>query len=303
MSKIDHYFDPEDMSCCVPGDRTLAEINEQAGEHDLYFPLVCDPERSIRDHITYTRFAPESFRFGSFADNILGMNICIKGQNIRVGGRVVKNVTGFDINRFLINSAHQCAEIKDLVLRLRPLAQERRILKLSGNHSNAQDFAKKVLLSSWSHVINSLDFCMDENSSGLYVSWLCDSTYQNIYEEALTAMIADTDLKSEQIESYPVISFDQIRVKCLPSQTMEIAAYLVKECQGKACGMLANGAILFEMDDPEKKGDTLLALHEELAADGGHLSCAALDYQLPAHEQAWYDKLMTGWSELEVADG
>ena len=66
-------------------------------------------------------FASASSRFGPYCDNIMGMNWKLRdGHVVRIGERVVKSTTGYDLLRFLLNSDGRFGEPVDFVLRLRP---------------------------------------------------------------------------------------------------------------------------------------------------------------------------------------
>ena len=94
------FFDAADLTACVSGDSTAAELNARGAEHQAATSLcgwtLSSPWASL---FSTARFTSRSFRFGSLGDNVLGLRWRLpNGQKVLdLGGRVVKNVAGFDL--------------------------------------------------------------------------------------------------------------------------------------------------------------------------------------------------------------
>jgi len=105
----------------VSGGTTLAEIQRITGEHDQWLPL--DPfgsdDGSIGATIATASAGPLATSFGSPRDLLLGLEFVNgRGEIVRAGGNVVKNVAGFDLSRLLTGSWGTLGVITEVALRL-----------------------------------------------------------------------------------------------------------------------------------------------------------------------------------------
>lgn len=72
--------------------------------------------------------AAQGPRFGSPRDVVLGLGVVLaSGERIRCGGRVVKNVTGYDLAKLFVGSYGSLGVIEWAWLRLRPVPEETRV--------------------------------------------------------------------------------------------------------------------------------------------------------------------------------
>jgi len=114
----------------VPGDLTLtaragtplADIAAATKAHDQWLPL--DPwggdEGTIGATVSTGTAGPHAHSMGSPRDVVLGLE-CVTGHGglVRAGGRVVKNVAGFDLTRLLTGSWGTLGLITEVTVRLR----------------------------------------------------------------------------------------------------------------------------------------------------------------------------------------
>jgi hypothetical protein len=99
------FFDSIDGVMCGPATITAADIEPIRISNGFRFPLFLDREQPLCDQVAASGFASSSSRFGPYCDNILGMNWKLPGGRIvRIGERVVKSTTGYDLLRFLLQS-------------------------------------------------------------------------------------------------------------------------------------------------------------------------------------------------------
>src|SRR5665213_743716 len=172
MKAFEDFFDAEDLSACVDASSTPGELNALAMPHSCYFPLWLDPAQSFTDLFLTARCAPRSFRYGLIGDNVLGLQWRLpSGVELRLGGRVVKNVAGFDLVRFLNASQGRFGAPLKLVLRLRPLAEASLNLQLRGPWANLKTLARLVRASAWAHVLDACDLHADGQGAGLHLSF------------------------------------------------------------------------------------------------------------------------------------
>jgi glycolate oxidase FAD binding subunit len=120
LSGIVDYV-PGDLTLTARAGTTLAEIHAATGAHNQW--LALDPfgsDDSTIGAVAATASAgPLATAFGTPRDLVLGVEF-VTGEGViaRGGGKVVKNVAGFDLTRLLIGSWGTLGVITELSLRL-----------------------------------------------------------------------------------------------------------------------------------------------------------------------------------------
>jgi FAD/FMN-containing dehydrogenase len=133
---------PGDLTLTVRAGTTLAEIERVTLEHDQWLPL--DPygssDGTIGATIATASAGPLASGFGLPRDLLLGLEFVNgSGEIIRAGGKVVKNVAGFDLSRLLTGSWGTLGVITEVTLRLyaRPRADRTFVISLRGEQAKA----------------------------------------------------------------------------------------------------------------------------------------------------------------------
>ena len=145
MSVFEPFFDAADLTACVTAESTPAQLNEQGAAHRAWFPLYLDPQQPFGELFLTSRVSSRSFRYGSLGDNVLGLRWQLpNGHVVDFGGRVVKNVVGFDFVRFLAATQGRLGKPQSLVLRLRPRAVAERVLRFTGPWPELKALARLV---------------------------------------------------------------------------------------------------------------------------------------------------------------
>ncbi len=119
-------FDAANLNITVQSGMTINAINDYIGSHGRGFRLPLDPPFSDRATIGGVFAAngsgPSRLRFGTVRDQVLGVRgIDAGGAEVKFGGKVVKNVSGYDMTKFLIGSAGSLCLITALTLRVYPM--------------------------------------------------------------------------------------------------------------------------------------------------------------------------------------
>lgn len=121
MNRILEY-EPADLTATVEAGCTLATFNERALAHRQFIPL--DPPGSKASTIgaiaSTASFGPLRCGYGTPRDWIIGMRIVHMGGVItKAGGKVVKNVAGYDLCKLYAGSYGTLGIIGELSLKLR----------------------------------------------------------------------------------------------------------------------------------------------------------------------------------------
>jgi len=116
-------YEPADLTAAVQGGCTLGALNGHlAGHHQV---LPWDPPggaaRTVGGIAATGRVGPLRLGFGQPRDWVIGIEAAtVEGKLIRAGGRVVKNVAGYDLTRLFVGSLGTLGVITQLNVRVRP---------------------------------------------------------------------------------------------------------------------------------------------------------------------------------------
>ncbi len=117
---------PEDLTLLAPAGVTVAEVNRQLAAHGQFLPL--DPPwpelATLGGTLAVGTGGPVQTRYGLPRDLVLGMTVLrADGELVKAGGRVVKNVTGYDLLRLWCGSLGTLGIITEVALRVLPLPE------------------------------------------------------------------------------------------------------------------------------------------------------------------------------------
>ncbi|MBP1934105.1 FAD-binding oxidoreductase [Ammoniphilus resinae] len=113
-----------DMTLTVRAGTTMQELSEYLGKHQQMLPL--DPmwpsHATIGGVIAANDSGAKRLRYGSARDLVIGTRLVYPdGKVLRTGGKVVKNVAGYDMNKLFIGSMGTLAVLTEITLKLRPV--------------------------------------------------------------------------------------------------------------------------------------------------------------------------------------
>jgi glycolate oxidase FAD binding subunit len=135
---VEHNW--EDMTFSVKAGTTIAALQSQLGKHRQRLALdPLWPERSTVGGVIATNDSGAlRLRYGSMRDLILGVTIVLANGTIaRSGGKVVKNVAGYDLPKLLVGSYGTLAVIAEATFRAHPQPHAVRTLSFEFADPNA----------------------------------------------------------------------------------------------------------------------------------------------------------------------
>jgi glycolate oxidase len=120
----DITVDPAAMVAVVGPGLLNAEVKAAAREHGLWYPP--DPSSfeicSIGGNMATNAGGLCCVKYGVTTDYVLGLEVVLAdGSVVRLGGRTIKDVAGYDLKRLFIGSEGTLGVITSATLRLRPL--------------------------------------------------------------------------------------------------------------------------------------------------------------------------------------
>jgi glycolate oxidase FAD binding subunit len=148
MNRVWHY-EPGDLTISAEPGMKLGDFLHFVGRHGLWLPL--DPaggaRASLGGIVATNSTGPLRLSYGAPRDMVLGMKIATsEGKVIKTGGRVVKNVAGYDMAKLLIGSYGTLGVIVEVSFKLFPLPVERGTFVIpAGTLGIGRDIRRRVL--------------------------------------------------------------------------------------------------------------------------------------------------------------
>lgn len=134
QSPIDHTAG--DLTASLPAGATLAEVNTLLGRQGqrLAVDPRCGNRATIGGILATNDSGPWRYRHGTPRDLVIGMEMTlVDGRSAKAGGRVVKNVAGYDVSRLLSGSFGSLAVITRAIFKLAPVPPASRTVVASGD--------------------------------------------------------------------------------------------------------------------------------------------------------------------------
>ncbi|MFO1040228.1 MAG: FAD-linked oxidase C-terminal domain-containing protein [Planctomycetaceae bacterium] len=288
------FLDTIDGVVALSATATASDVEELAAAHQLRFPLIIDSKATLREQVESTGYTPASSRFGPYCDNIVGMNWKLpNGHIVRIGERVVKTCTGYDLFRFLLGSGNRFGEPVDYVLRLRPNCGTTNVYHLSGNPEAVSGTVPKILKNCWMHWFDAIDLLADADSCQLRITVNCPVPERQFVEAWLTKLAASQylELQSDRDVSSPRDGCPDFVLKTAPELVVKLAREIALIENIRCVALCYNGVVLgYFGEDPRL--DRLRALvnsrHDELLSVGGDWHSRHLTAVVPsAVEAGW----------------
>lgn len=116
-------YEPDDLTIGVEAGMTVAELQTLLAAHGQCFPLeAAASERATVGGVVATAASgPRSLGYGTLRDLVLGLTVVqVDGTIIRLGGQVVKNVSGYDLVKLFTGSYGTLGVITEVRMRTFP---------------------------------------------------------------------------------------------------------------------------------------------------------------------------------------
>jgi glycolate oxidase FAD binding subunit len=140
-----------DMTATVEAGCTLQQLQQTLAEHGQRLALDPPwPEKATIGGILATNDSgPLRIRFGSLRDLIIGITLALAdGTLAKSGGKVVKNVAGYDLPKLATGSLGTLGIITQAIFRLHPIPRESRSLSFSASDNAAMNALVLAILDS-----------------------------------------------------------------------------------------------------------------------------------------------------------
>jgi FAD/FMN-containing dehydrogenase len=218
---------PEDMTATVQAGMTLAAFQQALHRAGQWLPI--DPPNAERltigDLLANDLSGPRRLGYGTIRDYLIGIKVALpEGQIIKAGGKVVKNVAGYDLCKLFIGARHSLGIIVEATFKLRPLPEAESFVRAECHSLDDLARTANALLSSAAEPIV-LDA---HNLTGCYT---VVAAFAGIREDvdlqvtlARVLGFSETDSNSYPQEFWGNLAAAPRKTSVLPSRTTEVIA-------------------------------------------------------------------------------
>ncbi|MXW11050.1 MAG: FAD-binding oxidoreductase [Gammaproteobacteria bacterium] len=119
-----HAYDPADLTLTADAGVSLGQLERVTADQGQWLPL--DPpgraRRSLGGVLASGAYGPLQGKFGTPRDHVLGLTLVTgDGRVLELGGRVVKNVAGYDLVKLAVGSSGRLGIVTSATVLLHPL--------------------------------------------------------------------------------------------------------------------------------------------------------------------------------------
>jgi glycolate oxidase FAD binding subunit len=137
-----------DLTVTVDAGHSWAAMQASLGRHGQWVPL--DPalaeEATVGGILATNASGPARIRYGTARDLVIGMTVALaSGEIVKSGGRVVKNVAGYDMAKLHIGALGTLGVILQASFKVSPLAESRPYIGASGELAAVSKLAGDLL--------------------------------------------------------------------------------------------------------------------------------------------------------------
>lgn len=139
-------YEPEELVLSAKAGTPVADIENLLTKHSQQFafePMDCSrllnhdtrggKGGTIGGTIASNLSGPRRLKAGAARDHILGVNVVSgRGETFKSGGRVVKNVTGYDLSKLMTGSWGTLGVLTDVTIKVLPVAEMETTLVVRG---------------------------------------------------------------------------------------------------------------------------------------------------------------------------
>ncbi len=143
---IEH--EPADLVAVTEAGVTLNDFNDELGRNGQWLPIdpPDDGRATIGGVVATGLGGAQQFGYGSPRRHVIGMRVVLAdGSLVKVGGRVVKNVAGYDLSKLFTGSYGTLGVIVEVNFKLRPVASSTKTIMACGKLQSLLSAAPGVM--------------------------------------------------------------------------------------------------------------------------------------------------------------
>ena len=214
-------YPARDMTITVGAALTVGHLREVLKQENQQLPIdTADDAMTVGDLVAFDVCGPRQYGYGTLRDYVIGIEASDgNGRVFHGGGRVVKNVAGYDLCRMLTGAKGQLGTLRQLTFKLKPIPVEQ-YLSVAAFRS-----------------LSDLDSALERLNLSSTTPQILDVLNHPAAEELLPSI--DVSMESAKLsgfEAFLVLGFDGSRKAC-EWQTKTVA----EELHGTAASVTSVG--------------------------------------------------------------
>ncbi|MCC7204144.1 MAG: FAD-binding oxidoreductase [Phycisphaeraceae bacterium] len=120
---MEHY--ERDFTARVHAGATIGAIQKALSAASQFLPIDADDDLTLGEVIDHNVYGPLRVGYGTMRDLLLGLHYADGlGRDIHVGGRVVKNVAGYDVTKLLVGAMGELGVVHEAFVRTYAIPSE-----------------------------------------------------------------------------------------------------------------------------------------------------------------------------------
>jgi glycolate oxidase FAD binding subunit len=312
LDRMRHVIDysPADLTATVEAGIPLTDFNKLTMKERQWLPFDPPGFKSASLGAVAACNSSGAFRlgFGTPRDYVIGLKLAhADGTESKSGGRVVKNVAGYDLNKLYVGSYGTLAVMTELTFKLRPLPERSSTLMITSRYRGPLFLLAKTILASELQPASCVltralspagielpeesllvRFIDSEAAVDHQLKAVCESAGAS-YEithlsepeaEAVWSEVADLNQRAIRVRS-------SVRLSAVPGE-FEKAMVLQAECA--ACADIGAGIIRVSFDADERVVvGQIKKLRAGVTASGGTLTIEKAPAEVRREADAWGD--------------
>jgi glycolate oxidase FAD binding subunit len=269
----------QDMTCIVQAGCVWSSMQSSLAKHGQFVALdPLWPDRATIGGIAATNDSGSlRYRYGSLRDLIIGMTIVLADGTIaRSGGKVVKNVAGYDLHKLMTGAFGTLGVITEINFRLHSIPRHVRSFTIL---SRDVEPLGQLLMNILDSHLSTQSLQLRSSSSGFHLDVRVATLPEVIHDQAsslsklaqsvqLEASDAESDVWNARQECFDQTEHFVVKATMLPSDISTIAAAI--HSLGGTSVTQATGIMTASI--PAAASGQLEPLREKLEAIGGSLT-------------------------------
>jgi glycolate oxidase FAD binding subunit len=147
-------YEPSDLTITLQAGARWSEVKKILAERGQWIPLDIPelPDSRVGGVVATNVSGPKRLLYGTLRDLVIGCEFVLADGSLgHSGGRVVKNVTGYDLHKLLIGSLGTLGLLTEVTFKVLPLPQANRwFIARFGSYEKALETARKLARSNTS---------------------------------------------------------------------------------------------------------------------------------------------------------
>lgn len=276
-------YPARDMTITVQAGMPACELNQILAQERQQLPIDCfRSDASVGAIVASDTAGPRQYGYGTLRDYVIGIEaVDGQGRVFHAGGRVVKNVAGYDLCRLLVGSRGVLAVITQLTFKLKPLPDQTMLqrfrcqdveafsatldrLNTSAATPVILDFSCRPAGHEFGPGSAEYEICVGVEGSSQSCQWQMEQLQQEC--EACVEVPSESQSSADDTLDQYCRSFgyawECLTIRCRPSQVAAISSRLAANGYGSV-GHAGTGIVHVVSDQPKSE---IRSVAEQVAA-------------------------------------